>query len=184
MEEIRKDIEGYEGLYQVSNTGKIKSLARIHKLTNPDREYLTKDRLMSTALTDKGYISVQLTQDKKIKRNFVHRLVAIAFHANPENLPQVNHRDKDKTNNNDWNLEWSNNRDNCTHRYQDKSKTVPYTGVTIDNREHMQHKKYKAQIRIGGKQIYLGSHETAELARDAFLDYAKSNNLLSKYAEV
>ena len=97
MEEIWKDIEGYEGLYQVSNLGRVKSLGvdKWHKgrVIKPQFDGL------------KHYLFVQLYKNKKSKRFNIHRLVAKAFIPNPNNLPQVNHKDEVKTNNNARNLE-------------------------------------------------------------------------------
>ena len=100
--EIWKDIEGYEGLYQVSNTGKIKSL----KSWGGNNERIMKPRNQGT-----GYLSIGLSKDKKCRQFLVHRLVAQAFIPNPNNYDFVNHKDENKTNNVIENLEW------CTKSY-------------------------------------------------------------------
>ena len=99
MEEIWKDIKGYEGLYQISNQGRVKSLN--YRRTG-------KEHLMIQETTPRGYKKIRFLDHKKY---FVHRLVAEAFIPNPDNLPQVNHKDEDKTNNHADNLEW------CTKLY-------------------------------------------------------------------
>lgn len=103
QEEIWKDVVGYEGLYQVSNLGRVKSLGfdKWHKgrVIKPHFDGL------------KHYLFVQLHKNKTSKKINVHRLVAKAFIPNPNNLPQVNHKDENKTNNNASNLEW------CTNEY-------------------------------------------------------------------
>lgn len=104
MEEIWKDIKGYEGLYQVSNLGRVKSLGN----GNSNRSKL---KIMKTTLSHKGYPMITLRKDDKSKTFSVHRLVAIHFIPNPDNLPQVNHIDEVKTNNRIDNLEW------CTNEY-------------------------------------------------------------------
>lgn len=101
MDEVWKDIEGYEGLYQVSNTGQVKSL-------NYNQTGEIKVLKQGNA---KGYKRVGLFKNGKTKQYSVHRLVALAFISNPDDLPMVNHKDEDKTNNNVNNLEW------CTHEY-------------------------------------------------------------------
>ena len=95
--EIWKDIEGYEGLYQVSNKGRIKSLN--YRRTG-------KERVLSSSPTSSGYLVVCLYKNKKPKPFLIHRLVAEAFIPNSDNLPEVNHKDENKLNNRVENLEW------------------------------------------------------------------------------
>lgn len=97
MEEIWKDIEGYEGLYQISNLGRVKSLK-----TN---------KILKYCISKTGYAYSSLTKNKIIKQKSVHRLVAKAFISNPDNLEEINHKDENKLNNNVNNLEW------CSHKY-------------------------------------------------------------------
>lgn len=111
--EIWKDIKGYEGEYQVSNLGNVKSLERY--MTKPNRwggqtVYFHKEKQISKNLC-KGYYKVHLYKDTEREIKSVHRLVAEAFLPNPNNLAQVNHKDENKLNNNVDNLEW------CTHEY-------------------------------------------------------------------
>lgn len=103
MEEWR-DIEGYEGKYQVSNLGRVKSLSR--KVYNGNGFYYTKSKILIPAMDNKGYNRVHLTKNGIGKTYKLHRLVAKAFIDNPNNLPQVNHKDENKLNNNASNLEW------------------------------------------------------------------------------
>jgi len=113
MEEIWKDISGYEGLYQVSNLGRVRSLDRLsHYIRNGNPEAkLFKGRIMKQSHTTDGYLMIYLRKGGKDKYYSVHRLVAQAFIPNPENLPFVNHKDEVKDNNCVDNLEW------CTHIY-------------------------------------------------------------------
>lgn len=107
-EEIWKDIQGYEGLYAVSNMGHVRSFAD----TNPINR---RNRILKPAFDGKGnYLFVGLHKDGKVKQVYIHRLVAIAFIPNPDNLPQVNHKDECKTNNRADNLEW------CTRSYNSR----------------------------------------------------------------
>ena len=95
--EIWKDIEGYEGLYQVSNLGRVKSL-KVSKIKS--------ERIRKSYQQSSGYISIVLCKNGKVTNHKIHRLVANAFIDNPDNLPEVNHMDEDKTNNCVDNLEW------------------------------------------------------------------------------
>lgn len=113
MEEWR-DIKGYEGLYQVSNFGRVKTLTKIiHSSKRSD--FVVKEKVLSTRPNNRGYIMVGLHKEKHFKLALVHRLVAQAFIPNPNNLPQVNHLDENKNNNCVNNLEWCTNKEN--HNY-------------------------------------------------------------------
>lgn len=101
MEEIWKDIKGYEGKYQISNLGKIKSLIGNSKILKPEIRT--------------GYYSVELCKNGKRIHKRIHRLVAETFIPNPDNLPQVNHRDENKLNNQLDNLEWCDNTYNSQY---------------------------------------------------------------------
>lgn len=115
MEEIWKDVKGYEGLYKVSNYGRIKSLIRIKNNYDINTTLLVKvtlpEKIRKLQLTKDGYYRVGLTKNNKQIYFQVHRLVAEAFIPNPDNLPQINHKDENKTNNRVDNLEW------CTPKY-------------------------------------------------------------------
>lgn len=111
MIEVWKDISGYEGIYQVSNLGRVKSLPRTHKCY-ADRMYVTKERILKVHPNSQGYLRVPLKNGHKEERRFVHRLVAEAFIPNPYNKTDVNHIDCVPTNNNAENLEWTTHSEN------------------------------------------------------------------------
>ena len=102
MAEIWKDIEGYEGLYQVSNKGQVKSLKRYRN--NGNGKYLQKEKILKSYIGKNGYCIVDLYKNGKRKKCLLHRLVAEAFIYNPQNKPCINHIDCHKTNNNINNL--------------------------------------------------------------------------------
>ena len=122
--EIWKDIEGYKGLYQVSNKGRVKSLERA--VWNSKGYCKTvSERILKPVKTSRGYLQVFLYKEGKRKRPCIHRLVAEAFIPNTENLEQVNHIDEDKTNNCVENLEWCDRLYNMT--YNGRAKKVGET---------------------------------------------------------
>lgn len=105
-----KNIKGFEGLYQVSNEGRVKSLQR--EITYKDgRKKIIKERILKNILSDLGYYHVMLSKNGVTKRYKVHRLVANEFIENPNNLPIINHKDENPKNNVVDNLEW------CTQGY-------------------------------------------------------------------
>lgn len=114
MKEIWKDIFEYEGLYQISNLGNVKRLeskwvcSRGHTITR-------KEHLIKGTFDKDKYLMVHLSNKNKNKRISVHRLVAQAFIPNPNNLPQINHINGNKTDNRIENLEWCNSKENINH---------------------------------------------------------------------
>ena len=119
MEEQWKDIEGYEGLYQVSNLGRIKSLGRtIMRRTRwgSVKPYTMKPRILKPKRCQGDYFQVGLfTIDGQHSVAKIHRLVAKAFIPNPDNMPEVNHKNEDKADNRADNLEWCTHEDNCRY---------------------------------------------------------------------
>ena len=115
--EIWKDVENYEGLYQVSNLGRIKSLERdVFNYRGTLINHM-EEKILVPVLNNNGYLYVKLCKNGKGKLMLVHRLVAEAFLPNPENKSQVNHKDEVKNNNAVENLEW------CTASYNNNYGT-------------------------------------------------------------
>lgn len=120
MTEIWKDIIGYEGLYQISNQGNVKS---------SHSGAIVKQQVMG------GYKYVSLHKEKKLRTHRVHRLVAQAFIPNPESKPQINHINGIKTDNRADNLEWCTQSENMKHAYEN--------GLQIANTEKANEAKRK-----------------------------------------
>jgi len=104
------DISGFEGFYQVSNLGRVRSCDRYLRAAHGGKQ-IKKGQLIVPAIRPNGYLAVGLNRNGIHKSAYVHRLVAFAFIANPNGYNEINHKDEDKSNNRADNLEW------CSHYY-------------------------------------------------------------------
>jgi hypothetical protein len=124
MIEEWRDIVGYEGLYEVSNTGLIRSVHRVI-VRSTGNKHTVKPKILKPHPDKKGYLRTALSGKGKLRTVKVHREVAKAFHNNPHNKETVNHKDCNKKNNSASNLEWMTNLENYKHAkdngMQDKS---------------------------------------------------------------
>ena len=164
MKELWKDIEGYEGLYMVSSEGRVKSLARTKRAKSgselPVPETIIKQQLK------RGYLTVCLSDNGKRKYPLVHCLVAQAFLPNPNNLPQVNHKNEDKTDNRVENLEW------CDAKYNNNYGTRVFKTRAMQlNRKDLS--KQVIQYDLEGNVIKDNWTSTKEIQR--VLGYSASN---------
>lgn len=129
--EIWKDVAGYEGLYQVSDQGRVKSLERTDSWGRT-----VKERILKPGAKGNDYLFVNLCAGGKTRMFLVHRLVCQAFHENPDNKPQVNHLNEDKTDNRACNLEWCTRRENMNHGTRNersaKALSKPIGQYTLD----------------------------------------------------
>lgn len=114
--ELWKPIKGYEGLYQVSSKGRIRSLKRTKK-NKWGGIIQVKERVLANGISGQGYINVLLYNNGNRRTYKAHRLVAEAFISNPDNKPHVNHIDGNKENNSIENLEWCTIKENNIHAY-------------------------------------------------------------------
>lgn len=170
QEEIWKDIPEYEGLYQVSNLGRVKSLPRTI-VRSDGRKQLVKERILKGRLGTTGYFTVGLYKDKKQKTHKVHKLVAIAFlghEPNGFNGLIVDHLDNNRLNNKLENLQLITTRENNSK--DKKGGSSKYTGVCW----HKNEKKWYASIKIGGKSKHLGAFTCELEASEAYQKALKS----------
>lgn len=111
-----RSVHGYEGLYEVSNTGMMRSITRTIKLPNGVPRTL-QGKILAIKLNNDGYPFASLSKDGRAATVYIHRAVATAFIENPDDLPQVNHLDGNKRNNNVSNLAWVTHQQNVKHCY-------------------------------------------------------------------
>ena len=152
--ECWKDVKGYEGLYQVSDLGRVRSLDRtVHDYLNGGIK-LHKGRILKGG-NSKGYIRVALSKDGKKKGHAVHRLVAEAFIPNPGNKSQVNHINKNRGDNRVENLEWVTAKENSVHAYHSENNygKIEYHAGLLN----------EAQIKEVKKLYYLNGLTTHKL---------------------
>lgn len=155
MEEIWKDVVGYEGYYQVSNFGRVKSLER--KIPARKAKRAKSETIMNQTKNNTGYLMVNLCVNQFRKKFLVHRLVAIAFIPNPDNLPQINHKDENKENNCVDNLEWCNNvyNNNYGRHCENISKANGKPVLCVETGEIFRSQRMAAKhIGVDQTQIY------------------------------
>ena len=163
MKEAYKSIKGYEGLYEVSNLGNVKSLERQGKHSKGGK-MIIKEKILTNSNNGNGYFKVHLTINNKTKKIYIHQLVAMAFlNHTPNGVKNiVDHIDNNSKNNNLNNLQLITQRENSS---KDKiNKTSKYTGVHWLKKRN----KWQASIRINGSKVYLGSFSDESLAHDAY----------------
>lgn len=170
MEEIWKDVIGYEGIYQVSNLGRVKSLSRIifNRGINP---FISKEKILKGANCE--YRNVVLAKNGINKSVRIHKLVAIHFlnHTPCGYDLVINHKDLNKLNNSSDNLEIVSNRDNCNKKHI--VHTSKYTGVNWNKSAN----KWMSGIKINGKRKHLGYFINEY---DAYLAYQKELKKLQR----
>ncbi len=135
-----KDIKDYEGLYQVSNLGRVKSL------------HYGKEKILKNNKNNKGYLYLFLNRNGKRKHFYIHRLVAQTFIKNPNNFNCINHKDENPLNNNSNNLEW------CSHLYNmnygtciERRSKAKMVGIIQYNKSNKEIKKWRSLIEVQNK---------------------------------
>jgi hypothetical protein len=159
MKEEWKDIPGYEGLYQVSNLGRVKSLGRYRNAKNGSKAY-RKGLIKKTYTNKKGYLTLSLSKNGISKTFTIHQLVAIVFLNHiPDGMNIiVDHIDNNKLNNCVDNLQLITNRENSSK--DKKNCSSKYTGVSIDKRDG----RINCEIRINGDRVRWSNLKTEEYA--------------------
>ena len=151
------DLKDYENHYMINKLGQIKS-----KYTN---------KILKNCDDGNGYLIINLWKNRKPKRYYIHRLLALQFIPNPENYDFVDHFDKNPLNNNLENLRWITHSGNQRNKNKRNNCSSKYIGVSWYKRD----KKWRADIKIEGKKKHLGYFETEE---EAHLIYEKKRNEL------
>mgnify|MGYP003653923779 FL=1 len=170
--EIWKDVKGYEGVYQVSDLGRVKSLARFRS---------PRENILKPTPNNKGYLTIGLQKDKKKKTHNIHQVVAIAFlnHIPDGRDIVVDHIDNNKLNNTVKNLQITTHRHNISK--DRKNKTSKYSGVCWDKRD----KKWRATIRVSGVFKSLGYFQNEDDAGERYqLELSKLTNKQTKYEQI
>ena len=121
--EIWKDIKGYEGYYQVSNLGRVRSLDR-YRTGKRGAKTFCKGIVMVLAKGKNGYLTISLRKERNVKKTLVHRLVGIAFIPNEKNLPCIDHIDGDRGNNRVENLRWCTTKENMNYELVRKNISI------------------------------------------------------------
>ena len=162
MEEEYKKIDDYEN-YEISNQGNVRN-TKTNRILKPRKKGC-------------GYYFIGLCKNCTTTNFYIHRLVGYAFIPNPENLPCIDHIDRNKTNNSITNLRWVSRSNNNRNKPKKQNSSSKYIGVSL----HKPTGKYQAKISINNKNKHIGLYETEEDAGKAFDDYIKEHNLTEFY---
>ena len=167
-----RDIKGYEGYYKISDTGLVKSLAR---------HCIHKDKILSQGNNGKGYLFVGLSKKGKVKRFYIHRLVAESFLPNRGRKPEVNHKDGNKSNNFVSNLEWVTGKENKQHAVK-----IGLRKYTVQICKKMSFSKLGGKNPMAKKIICIETNQTFNSTTEAgrYLKVCRtavSNSILRNY---
>lgn len=146
MQETWKDIKDFEGMYQVSDLGRVRSIDRFDNMGR-----LRKGEIKVARDNGHGYFAVQMYRDNKPKVGYVHRLVATAFIENPDNKPEVHHIDSDRSNNKLENLKWVTSKEN---------NNFPEHIKAMQSNENWAKQRQDAMAKARDKAIVINSYRT------------------------
>lgn len=170
------DVNGFEGFYQISNKGLVKSLDRKIKNNGSYSGFIKRKEIILKQTTNRiGYKVVTLSRDGVRCFKTVHRLVAENFIINEHNYKEVNHKDLDKSNNAVENLEWCSRAQNINHYFDSINTTSKFKGVSYQKDRD----KWIAYIDLNKKRISLGRFNTEEEAhkkRELYIKELKNIN--------
>jgi hypothetical protein len=170
MEEEWREIEGYEGIYEVSSLGRIKSLER-DVLYCSGKKQPIKERILKPSISGSGYYFIALQNQGKRKVKDIHRIVAETFLGVPDGKNIiVNHINLNKKDNRLSNLEFITQRENCDKKHLPSSSK--FVGVSLHKRD----KTWQARILVDGERVQLGSFKTEQEAHKAYQDKLNSLN--------
>lgn len=169
--EIWKDILNFEGEYQISNLGRVKSLPRFKKRK--------EEKILKISKGKRGYYSIVLWKNQKSKTFTIHRLIACHFIPNPENKREVNHIDANKLNNNLSNLEWVTPKENSIHAIKSQN-VMKYKGKRgVTKRVYKNNIFWISEISHKNSTLYLGISKDKEVAYNLY--YNKYKELYGFY---
>ena len=158
MQEIWKDIKDFEGMYQVSNFGRVRSVDRLDSIGR-----LHKGNIKAIRDNGHGYKVVQMYKDNKPKIGYIHRLVATAFLENPDNKPEVHHIDSDRSNNKLENLQWVTSKEN--NNFPEHIKSMKKNPNWLKNSK-------SAMAKARDKAIVVNSYRTKFTRGDVSLEFS------------
>ena len=164
MKEIWKDIKGYEGIYQVSNLGRVRSLDRIDSNNHPLNGVILKPYISNS-----GYLLVGLYKQQKRDRKLLHRLVAETFLPNPENKPEIDHINTIKT-------------DNTVFLNEDGSINYEKTNlISTTRKENINNPRTKTKMRINARKPSKGKYGKKHHKSKPIIQYDKEGNFIKEW---
>lgn len=158
MKELWKDIPDFVGMYQVSNHGRVKSLARI-VVSKKGQQFIINEKILKPINRGKNYMVVHLCRNSAVRKTSVHRLVAQAFLPNPMNHPFINHKDENPSNNHVNNLEWCSPQYNNTYGNANAKRSITMTNSPLIS-------KAVSQFDLNGR--FIAEYPSATTAKRLF----------------
>ena len=173
--EVWKNIVGYEGLYQVSNYGRVRSIDR-YVNSKWGNQYIRKGKILNPGYNKSGHSHVVLCKSGKHQQCYIHRLVAEAFIPNPNDYPIINHKDENPANNAVWNLEWCTQEYNLHYGNADIKKSEALSNAMKGKRKGKDNPASKAVLMFTKEGDFIRRFDCAKDA-GIFLGYKNGNNI-------